>query len=471
MKSLNGRVRGLFLVWMAGAGLAEAGGEWNQFRGPNGSGVAEAAVSIREFGPERGVLWKARLPMGKSSPVFAGGRIFLTGHEGERLLTLALDAKSGRELWRREAPGGKSAWRHPLNDRAAPTPVTDGRSVYSFFAAYGVVSYSREGRERWRYAMPGLSSLHGVSASPVLHEKTLVLVCDQTAGSFIVALDTATGKERWKKVRTDSAVGVYASPVVFTPPGEEAQVVVIGNFEMASYSAATGERLWWVTGLPMQAKASPVANGNTVYLAYRAFGEGITLPGYAELVKGDRNGNGAMEQPETAGPIQANFKYIDTSGDGSIDEEEWNSLKRSFDLKGAALAIRPAGRGDLTETAVLWRMDRGLPEVPTPLYYRGVVYLMRTGGILTSVDGASGVVLKSGRVTQGGGAYYASPVAAGNDLYVTSESGRVTVLKAGGEWEVVREVEMGEEVYATPAIVDGRLFVRTGTALYAFGGG
>jgi outer membrane protein assembly factor BamB len=345
--------------------------------------------------------------------------------------------------------------------------VADHRGVYSFFPDFGLVAYASEGKERWRLPLPPAESMHGVSASPVLHRETLVLVCDHANGSFILAIDTKTGRQRWRKPRPDSVSGLYASPAIYAPKGVEPQVVVLGDSEVASYSIDSGDRLWWLPGLPVQMKSSPVVSGDVVYLACRQLGEGIAIPPFDQVIQTDKNANGTLEKPETAGPVNANFDYIDISRDGSINRAEWNELKRVFEISGAALAVRPNARGELSPKSVLWRVDKGLPEVPTPLYYQGVVFLLRNGGILTAIDGTTGAVTKQGRINVGGGAYYASPIAAGH-LYLASESGRVSIVKAAPEWEPVADIDLNEEIYATPAVVNGNLYVRTMSSLYCF---
>ncbi|MEO7654010.1 MAG: PQQ-binding-like beta-propeller repeat protein [Bryobacteraceae bacterium] len=450
---------------------AERDASWSQFRGPDSSGIVESANLPLEFGPEKNVIWKTAVPLGKSSPVFAGDRIFLTGHEGEKLLTLCFDRRSGKELWRQSVTRERTERRNKLNDPAAPTPVTDGRHVVSFFADFGLVTYTVGGKELWRKPMGPFVSLQGVSASPLVIGGRLFIVCDQTRDSFIEALDTATGKLLWRKARQPAPAGGYSTPNRFVRKGE-VQLVVPGPFGIVAYQPSTGETLWSIHGLPGQPKSSAVVVGDMIYFAEKGGGENniTVLPYEAARTAHDKDGDGKLTAEEMPVAILKNlFKHLDTDGDGSLDPKEWAAVKDFFDAKSMAVAIRPEGSGDLPASAVKWRFERNIPDVPTPLVYRGIVYLVQSGGIVSALDAATGVLRKQGRLTQALGDYYASPVGADGKVYMVSQAGMVSTLTAEGEWEVLATSDMGEDCFATPALVEGRMYLRTATALYAFG--
>jgi outer membrane protein assembly factor BamB len=169
------------------------GADWTRFRGPNGSGVAESGPLPREIGADKNVAWKTTIPMGKSSPVVTASRIFLTGHENGKLFTFALDRKTGKMLWRVEAPGHRDEKRNKLNDPASPTAVSDGSNIYVFFAGYGLVSYTGDGKERWKVALGPFTNFHGMGASPVLADGKVLMICDQDIDAFLIAVDQMTG--------------------------------------------------------------------------------------------------------------------------------------------------------------------------------------------------------------------------------------------------------------------------------------
>ena len=171
------------------------------FRGPNGSGVADATGIPSEFGPEKNVVWKIAVPKGSSSPVLTADALFLTGAENSQLITLKVDRGTGRVVWRRTLPQARAEKRHELNNPASPSPVTDGVNVYVFFSDFGLISYGPDGNERWRLPMPPFANFHGMGASPILAGDKLILVCDQDSESFLLAVDKNTGREIWKTVR------------------------------------------------------------------------------------------------------------------------------------------------------------------------------------------------------------------------------------------------------------------------------
>ena len=202
------------LFWSSPAQAAE----WRQFRGPNGSGIAETGNLPVEFGLDDKVVLKTPVPPGQSSPVLTSSRIFLTASEDGRLFTICLDRRTGKILWRREAPRPRRENFHKIHGPASPTPVTDGDNVYVFFGDFGLLSYGPDGNQRWRMPLGPFKNINGHGTSPMLAGGMLILVCDQDAGSFMIALDPGSGTVRWKVDRSDVPRG-YATPGVFHPRG------------------------------------------------------------------------------------------------------------------------------------------------------------------------------------------------------------------------------------------------------------
>jgi outer membrane protein assembly factor BamB len=189
------------LVVLTIAALPAGAGEWSRYRGPNGSGVTNATSMPVEFGPETNVEWAAQVPFGRSSPAVGERQIFLTGIENDKLVTLAVDRKDGRMIWRRELDRGHAAELHKATDSSTPSPVTDGVNVYVFFHEAGLVSYDAAGRERWRRPLGPFRNFYGIASSPVLAGDRLLQLCDQAEGSFLVALDKDSGEEMWRRSR------------------------------------------------------------------------------------------------------------------------------------------------------------------------------------------------------------------------------------------------------------------------------
>ena len=442
--------------------------EWLQFRGPNGAGVAEGFSLPAEFSSTKNVAWKTPVPFARSSPVITADRIFLTATEGDKLITLALDRKSGKLLWRRDAIRARHMPIYKANDGASPTPVSDGKNVYAFFAELGLISYGPDGKERWRVPLGPFNSFYGMGGSPILVGNTLVMVCDQRTDSFIIAVDTRNGKELWKKSRPNFEA--YSTPAIYRPKDGPAQAIVLGSQSVDAYSLDKGERLWWVTKIGSYPKGVPVMGTEMVYV----IGEGADepfLPPFDEMLKQfDADKDQRIHRDEVKSQKEAleHFGWLDANSDGYIERTEHDFVRNSTTSGHGLTAVRLPGQGDLTSSNIVWQLKKAYPGIPAPLVYRGVMYLMKEGGIVSSVDPASGQVLKQGRTPNALEEYYASPVAGDGKIFVVSGSGKVTVLKADAQWEILATSDLDEEVWATPAIAGGNLYIRTRNALYAF---
>jgi outer membrane protein assembly factor BamB len=442
--------------------------EWLQFRGPNGTGVAEGFPLPAEFSATKNLAWKTPVPFARSSPVITADRIFLTATEGDKLITLALDRKTGKLLWRRDAVRPRHMTIYKANDGASPTPVSDGKNVFAFFAELGLISYGPDGKERWRVPLGPFNSFYGMGGSPVLVGNTVLMVCDQRTDSFIIAVDARTGKELWRKSRPNFEA--YSTPAIYKPKDGPAQVVVLGSQSVDAYSLDKGERLWWVSKIGSYPKGVPVFGNEMVYVIGEG-GDEPFLPPFDEMLKQfDADKDQRIHRDEVKSQAEAleHFGWLDANNDGYIERAEHDFVRNSTISGHGLTAVRLSGQGDLTSSNVVWRVQKAYPSIPAPLVYRGVMYLMKEGGIVSSLDPASGQVLKQGRTPDALEAYYASPVAGDGKIFVVSASGKVTVLKADAQWEIVATNDLDDEVWATPAIAGGNLYIRTRSALYAF---
>jgi outer membrane protein assembly factor BamB len=448
--------------------------EWSQFRGPNGAGVAAETSLPVEFGPNRSVVWKTTLPNGKSSPALTADRIFLTASEGNRLITLSLDRATGKILWRREIVADRAEVLHTLNNPASSSPITDGKNVYVFFGNFGLASYGPNGEERWKRPLGPFTNLHGMGASPILAGEKVLMNCDQNNDSYLLAVDKSDGHTLWKTERPEVTHG-FSTPILYHPPGGADQVIVPGSYQLIGYSVATGEKLWWVRGLTWQVKSMPVIAGNIVYFNGWAPGgdpgEQADLPTFQEVVaKADKNHDGKLAQDELPKEWQPTGTWgaIDLDGDGKLNERDWNFFRARRAAQNSIIAVRLGGKGDVTDTNLVWRYTKALPDVPCPLVYKGVLYLVKTGGIATTLNPETGEVFKISRMRGALEGYYSSPVAADGKVFMSSEGGKVSVLKAGPEMELLALNDLGEDIFATPAIADGKIYLRTRSALYCF---
>jgi outer membrane protein assembly factor BamB len=451
--------------------IALGAADWTQFRGPNGSGVSPSKGLPEHFDLQKNMVWRTALPPGHSSPVFTAGHIFVTAFEGKTLLTICLDRASGKVLWRREAPREREESFEPTNGPASPSPVTDGANVYVFFGDFGLISYGPSGNERWRLPLGPFNNVNGHGSSPILADGRLVLICDQDTGSYLLAVDAPSGRVRWKTMRPEYTRG-YATPAVYRPKNGPAELIVPGSFEVASYAIDTGEKLWWVGGMAWQLKTVPLIDRDRVFVTgWETEGdrEAAKVPEFAKvLAEYDKNHDGKLSRGELPAKFNAEwFGDSDLNHDGSIDEREWQLYQARNASQNCLVAIRGGGRGDVTQSHVLWRYRKAIPNTSSPLLYEGVIYLIRDG-IFTSLNPENGAVFKQARLAGAPGRYWASPVAADGRIFVVSEDGKVVVLRAAPEWEILAINNLDEDTFATPAILDGRIYVRTRAALYCF---
>ena len=417
---------------------------WDRFRGPNGAGVSAEVGIPEEFGPKTNVVWKTPLPEGLSSPVFGADSIFLTGFDGDKLITFSLDRSTGRIKWRREIVRERAGQLRKPNNPASPSVATDGQSVFAFFQDFGLVAYGPDGNELWRRPLGPFNNPMGLGTSPVYVAGKVIQICDSETDSFMLAVDASTGETVWRNERPFSLRG-FSTPVVYQPDEGGVQVLVAGSYELSAYDVGSGEKVWWVEGLTWQLKPTPVLDD-----------------------QGDARLSAAELSEHFGKKVSGGLGSYDLDNSGYMELRDWEHHRRKRRAVNAVRKIRLGGKGDVTEGAVQWLYYKSLPNVPSPLLYDGVVYLTKDGGIMTALSADDGSVLKQARLREAMGRYFASPVAADGKIFAADETGQISVVKPGPEWEVIRTNAMGEEIYATPVIMDGRLFVRTAKALYCF---
>jgi outer membrane protein assembly factor BamB len=371
-----------------------------------------------------------------------------------------------------------------------------------------LICYDFDGTELWKVPLPLRPSRFGSGTSPVVVDDLVVLNRDEwpairrtEQGGFepgesdahILAVHAADGTTAWDTKRPGSFV-FYSTPVVWRGP-QGTQVLLMGSSRLTSYDVKTGKELWWVNELPPQVCATPQVNDTHVYLtATGMFGEPDTflgLPDFATfLQQHDQDGDGQIAISE----IPADFVVVDRRASGGagnspltmfapgmdrnqdqkIDQQEWKGFDAGVGtfIKNApqgVYAIRLGGEGDVTKTNIQWHVTRGVTEVPSLLVLSDRMFLVRNGGIVHCRDLETGQDLYQGRLGAVGG-YYASPVLAGGNVYFASDRGAVTVIAAHTpRLEVLARNDLQEPIMATPAPLEGRLYVRTAAHLYAFG--
>jgi outer membrane protein assembly factor BamB len=405
--------------------------DWPQFRGPNASGIGDGTPPV-EFGPSQNVLWKTTVGSGLSSPIVAQGRVFLTEFDRatKQLATLCIDQRTGKLRWRRTVAAAQIEEVHGISSPAASTPATDGERVYVYFGSYGLVSFDLDGTLLWERRFPLSQNIYGAAASPIVAGDLLILN-HQGKEAYLLGVNRRDGRTVWKTDRSRFQYG-WSTPVFWRHDGIDEILVLGGDFgpnqRLMAYNLADGAERWWVAGLPPSGKSTPVIGGGMVFFA----APDIIL----EVAAEKRN-------PEQAAQFYAK-----------------NASR--------VMAVRPGGKGEVNNTHVAWTETRGVPGVPSPLYYRGRLYTFLNGGIVYVRAAETGELVFSGRVGAPG-YYYSSPVAADNKIYIASEEGVVVVLDGGAELKVLARNTLDGQILATPAIVAGNIYVRTENQLYAFG--
>lgn len=439
-------------------------------------GSGQAGTLPERFDNPGQLCWRKALDPGHSTPIISAGKIFLTtfNESSQELATVALDKQTGDLLWREVAPAAAIEPYHRTGSPAAPTPASDGQRLFVFFGSYGLLCYDTDGKRLWERPMGPFQDEFGSGSSPVLAGNKLILLQDKDVGSFVMAIDLYTGKTLWKADRPD-AVRSYSTPVLWENDGQK-QVVVAGALQLTGYDLGTGEKEWWVNGLARIVIPMPVVDSQRIYMASWApgadSGARISLDSWeTALSQWDANNDGKLVKEEIGDrEVLSRFYRMDLDQSRSLNQQEWDRHSEVFlRAQNALLALRPEGKGDLTESAVLWKYHRGLPYVATPLLHNGMVWMVKDGGIVTKIDADTGVVLQEERLG-GFGSYYASPVVGDGKVYFASESGVVTVVAEDRSWKVLSSHPFREKIYATPVIDGDRILIRTDKALYCFSG-
>jgi outer membrane protein assembly factor BamB len=457
--------------------------EWSQFRGPNGSGVSATKGLPTEFGPNKNVVWKTELPSGHSSPVLTRDRIFVTAHTNDKLFVICLDRKTGKILWQKEVPRSRAGRLQNVNGPASPSPVTDGSNVYVFFQDFGMFSFDANGRERWKLPLGPFNMFYGFGASPILVDDKVILPIDQdNPTSYLIAVDKDSGRVRWK-VDRPTVISGYSTPIVYQPARGPKQIIIPESFQLSAYSSEDGKRVWWVRGLACEMKS--IASHDSEYLYINGWGFPQNQPGQQvktttfeeALATYDKDNDHLIAKSEIpAGGsgmmnkmLSAAFEAFDMDRNEKLNERDWEVFRAMMASENGLLAIKMGGEGDQTANAIRWRYQKPVPQVPSTLLYQGVLYMINDSGILLTFDPATGNVIKQGRLHGAIDKYFSSPVAADDKVFLVGQGGQVSVVKATGDWEVLAVNELDDECFATPAIADGRIYIRTRSALYCFG--
>lgn len=405
---------GLACLLMSCFVTAAFGQDWTEFRGPTGQGIFSKGSLPTEWSDTKNVVWKQPIAgAGWSSPILLAGRIYLTtsvptedGKKDLSLRAVCLDAKSGKPIWDQEVfrPDAKQVVKiHGKNNHASPTPLTDGKRLYVHFGHLGTAALDLDGKILWKKTM-SYQPVHGAGGSPILTDDAVVFSCDGGNQQFVVALDRATGNELWKTPRkaTSERKFAFSTPLLITVGGQ-AQIISPGAGAVCAYDPKTGNEIWRVR----------YAEGYSV-IPRPVFGHGLLFlsSGYNSPV---------------------------------------------------IYAIRPDGKGDVTDTHVAWKLLKGAPHTPSLLLVGDELYAVSDNGLASCIDAKTGKPHWQERVE---GGYSASPLYADGKVYFQNEAGLGTVVKASKQFEKLADNNLRERTLASYAAADGALFIRTLKHLY-----
>jgi outer membrane protein assembly factor BamB len=411
------------LFCVAGPTWAE---NWPQWRGPTGDSISRETNLPVKWSATENIAWTVPLPgIGGSTPAVWDDRIFLTSGDGRDIVLFCISA-GGKELWKRKIGTGERPWKGDEANNASPSPSTDGKHVWALAGTGDFACFDRDGKEVWRCNLQERygtfkQNWGGIHMSPLLDGDRLYLSLLHANGAWVIALDKATGAEVWKVKRESDAMGEskesYASPMIWRNGKDECLITHGGDYTIG-HRLSDGAELWRVGEL------NPKQRYNR---AYRF----VTSPTVSEgllVVPTAKNGVVVGAKPDAHG------------------------------------LVRPGSEFEL------WRKPSGTPDVPSPLIHDGLVYLCRENGVLVCLEAKTGKQLYEERMHSG--RYRASPIYADGKVYCTSrDGGVVTVVKAGPKFQMLAENKLPDVIAASPAVANGRIYIRGFKALYAIGQG
>ncbi len=460
--------------------------DWRQFRGKNGTGIESAGSLLpNHLSTTENLRWKIPVAAGHSSPIVVGEAIIITGYEADRLITQCFDFRTGGLRWQKELPVAKieKSYHH---GPATPTAVSDGENVYCVFGSFGVIAYDLTGEEIWRKKLEAADNLYGTAASPILAGGRLIVFSSDQAKASLWAVNKTNGEVIWNRT-ADGPASSWATPAVW-PPDDPELILIYEPFHLRAIAIENGDELWSIPGLADEPIAVPQVAGNLIIATsynMRTNREVLGLPTFAVVLNEcDANADGlinleeseknksVLSRPDADGegdhPLRIFFRMVDGNKNSQIEASEWPRLQEwvdSFQHANGFIALRIGDAKSAPE--LVWRAETGVPECPTSLIIGDRLFAVRNGGVVTCLDIADGKSLLRERVAPGG-PYYASPVMGNEKIFLASARGALTVLSAKTPFNVLSTIELGEPIWATPALSTGALIVRSEHHLWLF---
>jgi outer membrane protein assembly factor BamB len=382
---------------------------WPVWRGPRGDGTSQEPKVPVHWSGQSNMVWKTALPgSGHASPIVWSDRIFtVSAVEDERVL-FCLNTEDGSVRWRETVLKAPLEGKHRLNSHASSTPATDGKQVYVAFLdgkQMAVAAYDLDGHRRWLVRPGPFASMHGFCSSPILFEDKVIVNGDHDGDSYLVALSREDGRTLWKTPR-ENHTRSYCVPLLRTLSGRD-QMILSGDKCVASYDPHNGSRHWVIDGPTDQFVASVVYNPGADLL--------FVTGGYPD-------------------------HHI--------------------------LAVRPDGQGNITDTHIAWRTNKGVSYVPSPISEGDYFLIVSDAGFGCCFQAATGQLHWQERL----GEQHASLVSAGGLVYFLNDAGVTHVIRPGPSYELVAKNVLGEECFASPALSNGRIYIRGYEHLFCIAG-
>jgi outer membrane protein assembly factor BamB len=471
----------MFARWAFALGLCVVclpawAADWPQFRGPQSTGLSSEKQLPAEWGPDKNVLWKAKLPgYGWSGPIVWGDKVFVTTAVSDKqqkpsagfggfgrggggggfgrsrrppddvyeFQVYCLNRTSGKVLWKETAVKKKPPIpKHSSNTYATETPVTDGQRIYAYFGMVGVFCYDFSGKQLWKADLGSyrMGMGHGTGSSPALDGNRLFIQCDNDEKSFLVALDAATGKELWR-VNREERTG-WSTPLVWKNK-VRTEIVCLGGRKVRSYDPSTGKELWVLGGINGQSQASPVASEELLFLGVGG------MPGFGGGFGGRDGGGGGGRGGR--------------GGRGGFGGFGGSPL---FAVKAGASGDITLKEGTTSNDGIAWRLPQAGPGTASPLYYEGRLYILgQRGGLLSCYDAKTGKQLYRDRLS-GARGFTSSPWAYAGKLFFLDDSGQTFVVQAGPKFKLLGKNKLDEMFWSSPAAAGGTLLLRGVDNLY-----